>query len=135
MNYWLMKSEPGTYSWNDLVRDGKTYWDGVRNYQARNFMKEMKTGDLVLYYHSVNEKQIIGIAKVVREFYQDPSTDDERWVAVDIEPVRELGKPVSISEIKSDAGLAEMVLVRNSRLSVQPVSKEEYDIILAKSEK
>ena len=130
-----MKSEPGTYSWNDLVRDGKTYWDGVRNYQARNFMKEMKTGDLVLYYHSVNEKQIIGIAKVVREFYQDPSTDDERWVAVDIEPVRELGKPVSISEIKSDAGLAEMVLVRNSRLSVQPVSKEEYDIILAKSEK
>jgi predicted RNA-binding protein with PUA-like domain len=135
MNYWLMKSEPGTYSWNDLIRDGKTYWDGVRNYQARNFMKEMKTGDLVLYYHSVNEKQIIGIAKVVREFYQDPSTDDKRWVAVDIEPVRELGKPVSISEIKSDSRLAEMVLVRNSRLSVQPVTKEEFDVILAKSEK
>lgn len=135
MNYWLMKTEPGTYSWDDLVRDGRTFWDGVRNYQARNFMKEMKKGDLVLYYHSVNEKRIKGIAKVTREFYQDPSTDDDRWVAVDIEPVEEFENPVSLSDIKSDSRLSDMVLVKNSRLSVQPVRKEEFDIITTKSVK
>ncbi len=130
-----MKTEPGTYSWDDLVRDGRTFWDGVRNYQARNFMKEMKKGDLVLYYHSVNEKRIKGIAKVTREFYQDPSTDDDRWVAVDIEPVEEFENPVSLSDIKSDSRLSDMVLVKNSRLSVQPVRKEEFDIITTKSVK
>jgi predicted RNA-binding protein with PUA-like domain len=135
MNYWLLKSEPNDYSWEDLLRDGKTYWDGVRNYQARNFMKEMKNGDLVLFYHSVNEKRIVGIARIVGEFYQDPSTDDERWVAVDIVPVRSLEKPVTLAEIKADKKLEDMVLVRNSRLSVQPVRKEEFDLIMGKIEK
>jgi len=135
MNYWLLKTEPNTYSWTDLVKDGKTYWDGVRNYQARNFLKEMKSGDLVLYYHSVNEKSIVGIAKVIRESYQDPSTDDDRWVAVDIEPVGALKKPVGLHVIKEIPELADMVLLRNSRLSVQPVKKEEYETIIENSER
>ena len=124
-----MKTEPGTYSWDDLLRDKKTFWDGVRNYQARNYLNEMKKGDLVLYYHSVNEKKVVGIARVIRESYQDPSTTDERWVAVDIEPVRSLENPVTLAAIKSDEGLAEMVLVKNSRLSVQPVKKQEFELI------
>ena len=124
-----MKTEPGTYSWEDLLRDKKTFWDGVRNYQARNYLNEMKKGDLVLYYHSVNEKKVVGIARVIRESYQDPSTTDERWVAVDIEPVRSLENPVTLAAIKSDEGLAEMVLVKNSRLSVQPVKKHEFELI------
>ena len=135
MNYWLLKSEPNDYSWEDLLRDGKTYWDGVRNYQARNLMKEMKNGDLALFYHSVNEKRIVGMARIVREFYQDPTTDDEGWVAVDIVPVQPLEKPVTLADIKADKKLADMVLVRNSRLSVQPVKKEEFDLIMEKSEK
>ena len=134
MNYWLMKSEPGTYSWDDLVKDKKTFWDGVRNYQARNNMKEMKEGDLVLFYHSVNEKNVAGIAKIVKESYQDPTTDDDRWVVVDIAPVQALKRPVKLEEIKQDGRLDQMVLVRNSRLSVQPVKKEEFDIIIGMSE-
>ncbi|MBL6448703.1 EVE domain-containing protein [Fulvivirga sp. 29W222] len=134
MNYWLMKSEPGTYSWDDLVKDKQTFWDGVRNYQARNNMKEMKVGDLVLFYHSVNEKTVVGIAKIVKEHYQDPTTEDDRWVVVDIAPVQPLKRPVKLDEIKDDARLDQMVLVRNSRLSVQPVKKEEFDIILGMSE-
>ncbi|MEO1099082.1 MAG: EVE domain-containing protein [Bacteroidota bacterium] len=130
MNYWLMKSEPGTYSWDDLVRDKRTFWDGVRNYQARNNMKDMKAGDLVLYYHSVNEKCALGIAKIVREFYPDSTVDDERWIMVDIEPVERFKKPVTLAEIKADERLSQMVLVNNSRLSVQPVKKEEFDIIV-----
>ncbi len=125
-----MKTEPGTYSWDDLVNDKRTHWDGVRNYQARNNMKEMKVGDLALYYHSVNEKCVMGIAKIVKEYYQDPTTDDERWVVVDIEPVEKLKRSITLAEIKSDERLSQMVLVNNSRLSVQPVRKEEFDLVV-----
>jgi len=134
MNYWLIKSEPNTYSWDDLVKDKQTYWDGVRNYQARNNMKAMQKGDLALYYHSVNEKSIVGIAKIVKEHYQDPTTDDDRWVVVDVAPERPLKKPVTLADVKADERLAQMVLVKNSRLSVQPVKKEEFDIIIGLSE-
>lgn len=130
MNYWLIKSEPGDYSWDDLVNDKKTYWDGVRNFQARNNLKNMKVGDLCLFYHSVNEKANVGIAKVVREHYQDPTTDDERWVAVDVVPETAFKRPVTLADIKADERLSNMVLVRNSRLSVQPVKREEFDIIV-----
>lgn len=134
MNYWLIKSEPNTYSWDDLVADKQTYWDGVRNYQARNNMKAMKKGDLALYYHSVNEKSIVGIAKIVTEHYQDPTTDDDRWVVVDVAPERPFKKPVTLADVKADNRLEQMVLVKNSRLSVQPVKKEEFDIIIGLSE-
>ena len=130
MNYWLMKSEPGTYSWDDLKKDKRTYWDGVRNFQARNNMKEMKVGDLAFFYHSVNDKNIVGVARIVKEHYPDPTTDDDRWVVVDIEPEFDMDRPVHLSEIKGDDRLNQMVLVRNSRLSVQPVRKEEFDIIV-----
>lgn len=133
MNYWLMKSEPGTYSWDDLVKDKRTHWDGVRNYQARNNMKEMKKGDLALFYHSVKEKTVVGIAEIVKEYYPDPSTSDDRWVVVDVAPQQALQKPVKLEEIKADERLEQMVLVRNSRLSVQPVKKEEFDIIISMS--
>ena len=102
MNYWLIKSEPGDYSWDDLVKDKRTYWDGVRNFQARNNLKNMKEGDLCLFYHSVNEKSNIGIAKVVREHYQDPTTEDERWVVVDVAPESAFKRPVSLADIKAD---------------------------------
>ncbi len=131
MNYWLMKSEPGTYAWADLVKDKQTFWDGVRNYQARNNLKAMQVGDLALYYHSVNEKCVVGIAKIVKEYYQDPTTDDANWVVVDIEAVQPLNKPVTLAQIKAEDRLSEMVLVKNSRLSVQPVRKEEFDLIVA----
>ncbi|MEM6522859.1 MAG: EVE domain-containing protein [Bacteroidota bacterium] len=130
MNYWLMKSEPGAYSWDDLVGDKGTYWDGVRNYQARNNMKAMKVGDLALYYHSVNEKCAVGIAKIVKECYPDHTTDDDRWIMVDIEPVEKFKRPVTLANVKADERLSQMVLVNNSRLSVQPVKKEEFDIII-----
>jgi predicted RNA-binding protein with PUA-like domain len=130
MNYWLIKSEPGDYSWDDLVGDKRTYWDGVRNYQARNNLKSMKEGDLCLYYHSVNEKSAVGIAKVVKEHYPDPTTDDDRWVAVDVVPEAPFKKPVTLAEVKADERLSNMVLVRNTRLSVQPVRKEEFDIVV-----
>ena len=133
MNYWLIKTEPGDYSWDDLVKDKKTFWDGVRNFQARNNLKNMKEGDLCLYYHSVNEKSAVGIAKVVREHYQDPTTDDQRWVVVDVVPESAFKKPVTLAEIKADARLTDMVLVRNSRLSVQPVKREEFDIVVGLS--
>lgn len=134
MNYWLIKSEPNTYSWDDFVKLGRDHWDGVRNYKARNNMREMKVGDLALFYHSVKEKSVIGIAEVVREHYQDPTTEDERWSVVDFIPVRKLKRPITLEEIKSDERLSDMVLVRNSRLSVQPVRKGEFDLIIALSE-
>lgn len=130
MKYWLVKSEPGTYSWDDLVKDGWTYWDGVRNYQARNNLKEMKKGDQVLYYHSNLGLHIVGVARVIKEHYQDPTTSDERWVVVDIEPVKPLNTPVTLSDIKSDPRLKNMPLVKHSRLSVMPVGKKEFDLIL-----
>ncbi|QSE95951.1 EVE domain-containing protein [Fulvivirga lutea] len=132
MNYWLMKSEPNTYSWDNLVKDKRTHWDGVRNYQASNNMKEMKVGDLALFYHSVNDKCVVGMAKIVKEFYQDPTTDDDRWVVVEIEPVEKFKREVTLADVKADSRLSEMVLVKNSRLSVQPVRKEEFDIIVGK---
>ena len=131
MNYWLIKTEPGNYSWDDLVKDKETFWDGVRNYQARNNLKQMQVGDLCLYYHSVNEKSTVGVAKVIKEAYQDPTTDDDRWVAVDVIPEMAFAKPVTLAEVKADDRLSEMVLVNNSRLSVQPVNKNEFEIVVS----
>ncbi len=133
MNYWLVKSEPGAYSWDDFVKLGRDHWDGVRNYQARNNMKLMKIGDEVLFYHSVKEKQVVGLAKVVKEYYQDPTTDDDRWVVVDLVPVRKLDKPITLSEIKADDRLEGFALIKNSRLSVMPVAEHHFDIIIGKS--
>ena len=134
MNYWLIKSEPNAYSWDDFVNLGRDHWDGVRNYQARNNMKEMKVGDQALFYHSVNEKSVVGIAEVVREHYPDPTTDDDRWCVVDLVPVRPLKRKVTLDEIKADERFSDMALVRNTRLSVQPVKVEEFDLIIAMSE-
>lgn len=130
MNFWLVKSEPFKYSWGDLAKDKWTYWDGVRNYGARNFLKQMSIGDLVLYYHSNEGLEVVGYAKVIKEHYQDPTTDDDRWVAVDIEPVKGLSNTVTLKEIKSDPKLKDMRLIRQSRLSVMPVTKDEFDHIV-----
>jgi predicted RNA-binding protein with PUA-like domain len=132
MNYWLVKSEPGTFSWDDLVRDKKTVWDGVRNFQARNNLKNMKKGDLAFFYHSGEDKAIIGIGKIIKEGYPEPNDND--WIAVDIAPDKKLKKPVTLAQIKADKRLVSMVLVKASRLSVQPVKAEEFDLILALSE-
>jgi predicted RNA-binding protein with PUA-like domain len=131
MNYWLVKSEPETYSWERFVREGTAVWDGVRNYQARNNLKKMKRGDLVLFYHSVQEPSVVGIAKVTREFYKDPTTKDSRWVAVQLEPVKPLNSPVSLSVIKSRKEFQNMALVQQSRLSVMPVTPLEFERIIA----
>ena len=133
MNYWLVKSEPSEYSYEDLIRDGSTYWDGVRNYAARNNLKNMKVGDQVLFYHSVNEKSVVGISKVVKEYYQDPTTNDERWVVVDLAPEQALKNPVSLAQIKSEPSLAEIALVRQSRLSVMPLEPAAFNKIVAMS--
>ena len=135
MNYWLIKSEPNTYSWDDLVKLGQDHWDGVRNFKARNNIKQMKVGDLCLFYHSVNEKAIVGIAEVVKEYYNDPTTDDHRWYVMDVVPARKLKKAVTLAEVKADERLSEMQLVKYSRLSVQSVKKEEFDIIIELSER
>lgn len=132
MNYWLVKSEPSTFSWDDLVRDKKTVWDGVRNFQARNNLKAMKKGDLTFFYHSNEEKAIVGIGKIIKEGYPEPN--DNNWVSVDIAPDKKLKNPVTLAQIKGDKRLASMVLVKASRLSVQPVKAEEFDHILALSE-
>ena len=135
MNYWLIKSEPFKYSWDELLADKRTYWDGVRNYTARLNLRAMKNGDHCLFYHSNKGLEIVGIAKVVKEAYQDPTTDDDRWVAVDVEPIQTLKRPVTLKEIKAIDKLQSMELVRMSRLSVSKVAKKEYDIILKLSEK
>lgn len=131
MNYWLVKSEPLKYSWEKLNQDGHTVWDGVRNYQARNNLKGMKKGDLVLFYHSNEDKAVVGIAKVTTEFYQDPTTANPNWLVVNLEPVESLKKPVTLTEIKADKQLENISLVRQGRLSVMPLKAEEYDRILA----
>jgi predicted RNA-binding protein with PUA-like domain len=131
VKYWLAKSEPKKYSWNDFVSEGRDYWDGVRNYQARNNLSAMKIGDRVLFYHSVTGKEVVGIAEVVREAYQDPTTDDERWVAVDLVPVKKLAHPVTLADIKAEPALAEVALVKQSRLSVVPLLASEYRKILS----
>jgi len=130
MNYWLAKSEPFKYSWETFLKDGQTFWDGVRNYQARNNLRSMEQGDLVFFYHSNEGLEIRGIAEVVRSAYPDPTAADERWVAVDLKPVAELQQPVSLSQIKADPFLMNMVLVKQMRLSVSPVTEEEADRIM-----
>ena len=130
MNYWLIKSEPETFSWQDLVKKGWSCWDGVRNYQARNNLKAMKKGDQALFYHSVIGTCVVGIAKVSKEFYPDPTIDDERWVAVDVVPYKEFKNPVLLSVIKQSPELKDIHLVRQGRLSVMPLKKEEFDIIV-----
>ena len=130
MNYWLVKSEPSIYSCDDFVNEGKTVWSGVRNYAARLHLRAMQKGDKVLYYHSNEGLDIVGIATVIKEHYQDPTTDDDRWVAVDIKPLKKLKYPVSIKQVKEDKRLKEMALLRISRLSVQPVTADEWKVIM-----
>lgn len=130
MAYWLLKTEPETYSWDDLVRDKRTHWDGVRNYLARNNLAAMKKGDLAFLYHSVGPRDAVGIVEVVKEAYPDPTASDPRWVCVDVVPKKALPRPVTLAEIKANPRLSEMKLVKMSRLSVSPVTKEEWDEVL-----
>lgn len=134
MNYWLVKSEPSKYSWDQFVKDKKTSWDGVRNYAARNNLRAMRKGDQVLYYHSNEGLEIVGIAEVMKEAYQDPTTDDTNWVVVDLKPVKALRKPVTLAQIKEDKSCANIALVRLSRLSVQPVTVDEWMRIMELAE-
>jgi len=130
MAHWLIKSEPSKYSWDKFVEDKQTFWDGVRNYTARNNLKAMKKGDEVFFYHSNEGLEIVGIAKVVKEAYQDPTTEDTNWVVVDFKPVRKMKKPVSLATIKADKRLANIALVRLGRLSVAPITDEEWNVIM-----
>lgn len=130
MAHWLVKSEPSSYSWEQLEKDGQTCWSGVRNYAARGHLKNMKKGDEVFFYHSNEGTDIVGIAKIIKEHYQDPTTDDDRWIAVDLKPYKKLKKPVTLEAIKKDKRLAGMALVRIGRLSVQPVTDKEWEIIM-----
>lgn len=130
MQYFLVKSEPFKYSWEQFNKDGRTFWDGVRNYQARNNLKAMKEGDLVLFYHSNEGKNVVGIAKVVKEFYQDPTTEDSNWVVVDLVPFQSLKNPVSLETIKNDERLKDISLVRQGRLSVMPLRVADFDRIV-----
>lgn len=130
IQHWLVKSEPFKYSWEKFNKDGRTFWDGVRNYQARNNLREMKEGDLVLFYHSNEGKNVVGIAKVVKEFYQDPTTNDPNWVVVDLAPVQALANPVTLEQIKAEESLKDISLVRQGRLSVMPLRATEFDKIL-----
>ncbi|HLM01058.1 MAG TPA: EVE domain-containing protein [Pyrinomonadaceae bacterium] len=128
MNYWLVKQEPEKYSFDDLLKEGKTVWTGVRNFQARNNLREMKTGDKVLFYHSVSDKAVVGAARVTREEFPDPT--DEKWIAVEIEPVDKFAKPVTLDEIKAEKSLENIALIKQSRLSVMPLTPDEYETIL-----
>ena len=130
MQYWLVKSEPSVYSWQQFLKDKKTSWDGIRNYAARLHLRAMKKGDEVLFYHSNEGMEIVGIAKVLRTAYQDPTTDDERWFSVELQAYKTLKKPVPLSIIKSDKRLENMGLVRIGRLSTQPVTEEEWKILM-----
>ncbi len=129
MAFWLMKSEPGSWSWDDQVRDGTTEWDGVRNYQAANNMKAMKLGDRVFFYHSVKEKQVVGIVEVVKEYYPDPTDARGRFGMVDVKAVKPFTEPVTLAQIKAEPRLAEIALVRHSRLSVLPLKAAEWKLI------
>jgi len=130
MNYWLVKSESEAYSWFDLLKDGRTAWTGVRNFAARNHLRAMKTGDVVCFYHSGEEKSVVGLARVTQEAYPDPTADEGNWSAVDLAPVKALTKPVTLAQIKADKILKEMVLVKQSRLSVMPVTHEQFTRLL-----
>lgn len=130
-NHWMVKQEPSAYSWDDFVRDGKTIWTGVRNFQARNFLKAMRKGDRVLFYHSVVGKEVVGIAEVTREAFADPTaTDGGNWVCVELAPKRALPQPVTLEQIKAEAALKQMPLLRQSRLSVMPLTEQEFDTVL-----
>lgn len=131
MKYWLVKSEPFKYSWEQFVKDGKTFWDGVRNYGARNNLRAMKKGDHVFFYHSNEGLAIVGIAEVLKEAYQDPTTPDSNWVVVDLKPVKAMPTPVTLAQVKAESALQDMDLVRLSRLSVGAVKEREYKKILA----
>lgn len=130
MNYWLAKSEPEAYAWSQLVKDGRTAWTGVRNFQARNNLRAMKKGDPVFFYHSVSEKQIVGIAKVAKEFYPDATAEEGDWSCVDLVPVKSLVKPVTLKTIKADKILQDMPLLKQSRLSVTPLTKAQFERLL-----
>ena len=130
MRFWLIKQEPSKYSWEQFVDEKETYWNGVRNYQARNNLQAMKKGDRVLFYHSVVGKEIKGIARVTREAYPDPTADDPAWVVVDLKPVKPMKVPVTLEQVKSHAKLKEMALIKQSRLSVMPLTPAEFKIIL-----
>ena len=133
MKYWLLKSEPDAWSWDNQVKEGASMWDGVRNYQARNNLKEMKKNDLCFFYHSVKERSIIGIVKVVKEYYPDPTDKTERFVVVDVKATKKLKNPVSLEQIKNNNKLKDIALVKQSRLSVMPLKKTEWDIIIKMS--
>lgn len=130
MKYWLIKSEPDTYSWDDFVKEGKSMWDGVRNFSARLNMIEMKVGDFALFYHSNEGREIVGLAEVSKEHYPDPTAEDPRWVVVEFVPVEKFPKPVTLKQIKGDKRFEDMALVKLSRLSVGPVKPEEFDFIM-----
>ena len=130
MKYWLLKSEPDAWSWNNQVKEGASMWDGVRNYQARNNLKEMKKNDLCFFYHSVTERSIVGVVKVVKEYYPDPTDKTGRFVVVDVKATKKLKKPVSLDQIKESEKLQDIALVKQSRLSVMPLKKTEWDIII-----
>ncbi len=134
MAYWLIKSEPGAWSWEDQVRDGVAEWDGVRNYQAANNLKAMKIGDQAFFYHSVKEKQVVGIVEVVKEYYPDPTDPSGRFGMVDVKAVRPFARPVSLAEIKTEPRLQDLALIRQSRLSVLPIAEEEWRLICAMGE-
>ena len=133
MKYWLLKSEPDAWSWNNQVKEGASMWDGVRNYQARNNLKEMKKNDLCFFYHSVTERSIVGIVKVVKEYYPDPTDKTDRFVVVDVKAIKKLKNPVSLDQIKKNDKLRDIALVKQSRLSVMPLRKAEWDIIIKMS--
>lgn len=134
MNYWLVKSEPSTWSWDDQVRDQVTHWDGVRNYQARSHLQAMRCGDLAFFYHSVKETRIVGIVEVVREYYPDHTDESGRFGMVDVRAVRALERPVTLAEIKATPELAHLALIRQSRLSVMPIDPASWQIILDMSQ-
>jgi|SRR5215204_1048150 len=127
MRYWMVKQEPSAYSWDQFVRDGKAAWTGVRNFQARNHLREMKTGDQVLFYHSVVGKEVVGLAKVAKEAYPDPTAKEDDWSCVDLVPVRPLKEPVTLAQIKATPSLADLPLLKQSRLSVMPLTKAQFD--------
>ena len=133
MKYWLLKSEPDAWSWDNQVKEGASMWEGVRNYQARNNLKEMKKNDLCFFYHSVTEKSIVGIVKIVKEYYPDPTDKTDRFVVVDVKAIKKLKNPVSLDQIKRNSKLKDIALVKQSRLSVMPLKKTEWDIIIKMS--
>ena len=133
MQFWLLKSEPEAWSWTDQVNEGISMWEGVRNYQARNNMKLMKKNDLAFFYHSVSEKSVVGIVKIVKEFYSDPTDQTGRFVVVDVKPVKKLKNPVSLQKIKNNKELLQIALIKQSRLSVMPLKKNEWDLIIKMS--